>query len=484
MRILDLVLLAMKNKAFWYVASRYGTFAVQFVTSVYLAVELGPYCFGVWSFILLLVNIGTQCNWGISNAVSTLLVQHCKEGPRCEAYEFNAVLMTLGICVVPFLVAFADTVFSFPIFAKYGLGHFSYAVAFIVACYYLNSLFLNIFRVKNRLLEVVVDQSLFPLLILAVIFFFKGRSLLYALVISYVTAMVIALAVFLRARKVALYGRLNWQVIREIGRKGFYLFIYNACYYLIMLSTKMLISIYYPVDDFGRFAFAFSAANAMMLMVNSMLFLFFPKLISILKGGDFAKIRERLPRIRICYISIVNVICYIMIFVYGLLVRFLPKYEASYGVFIAILMTMLIYTLCFGYNIFMQAQNCERPLALFACVALLINVVGVWVAISVFRVPSELSLIGTVVAYVSYVAFVNGYSRHRLGLHIRWLESLQTWIGLIVPFVVSIGMLCAGLSYPWTVLLPLVAVVANPAGMRIFGRVALQIIRRPQMMDL
>ena len=246
------------NKIFWYLASRYGTFAIQFLTSILLAIKLGPYYFGLWSFILLLVNVGQQCNFGIAYAVNILLVQNKHDRAKCSDFELNALMLTGLVCVVPFLLAIYDTVFPIPLFAKYQLGKLSYAVAFIVSCFYLNQLFINVFRVKNRILEIAINQSLFPVLTFAVIFCATDRQLLHLLVSAYVLAMVASVGLFLRARMLSLGGsKFSLGVSRVILEKGFFLFLYNSCFFLIMLSSKTIISIYYPVETFAHFAFSF-----------------------------------------------------------------------------------------------------------------------------------------------------------------------------------------------------------------------------------
>ena len=57
---LDFFIAVFKNKIFWYLTSRYMVLGIQFLASIFLAVKLGAYYFGIWSFILLLVNIGSS----------------------------------------------------------------------------------------------------------------------------------------------------------------------------------------------------------------------------------------------------------------------------------------------------------------------------------------------------------------------------------------------------------------------------------------
>ena len=424
--MLTFVKSALKNKIFWYLASRYGTFAIQFLTSIWLAVKLGPYYFGLWSFILLLVNVGTQCNWGIANAVNILLVQHKEDRPRCAAYEFNSLVMTGAICIIPFLVALYDTFWPISLFAKYQLGRLSYAAAFIVACFYLNLLFINVLRVKNRILEIAINQSLFPVLAFAVIFFATDRQLLDLLVGAYVVAMLVSIFLFARTRCVALCGSVSTPVMREIAVKGFYLFLYNACFYLIMLSTKMLISAYYPVETFGHFAFAFNVANATTLFIDSLMFLLFPKMIDVLRKGEAAEVAEKLGVMRICYIGTMVMLFAGMTCAFSVLIRFMPKYAPSLPIFIALAGTLLVYTFCFGYSAFMLARNQERQMAAYSIVGLMTNIAAVWFLAAVCHIAVVWCLAGTAIAYLLYTVLVNGSVRRQLAV-MRILPSVVQW---------------------------------------------------------
>lgn len=417
MKALSLIKAALKNKIFWYLASRYGTFAIQFLTSIWLAVKLGPYYFGIWSFILLLVNIGSQCNWGVSNAVNILLVQNKSAKDKCVDFEYNALILTGIICIVPFFVAVADTLWPIPLFAKYHLGHFSYAVAIIVAGFYLNTLFINIFRVKNRILEIAINQSLFPVMALAVVIFASDRMLLMLLVGVYVASILVSIILFLRPRLISLKGVLSFATMRTIVTKGFFLFVYNACFYLIMLSTKAIISAYYSVETFGYFAFAFSVANATLLFIDSLMFLLFPKMIDILKGNDTGAIRESLSVMRIGYFFAISALFLCSTLLFRVIIVFVPKYDAAFPIFVAIALNMVLFSLCFGYTTYMLAHNKEKRLAGYSAMVLVLNILFVWFFVSILRVSVPYSLAGTGLSYLAYVLLINISCRRLLRIN-------------------------------------------------------------------
>ena len=55
------------NKVVLYLVTRYMTYAVQFITSIWVAVKLGPFYLGIWGVILLLINYFKLINFPIFN---------------------------------------------------------------------------------------------------------------------------------------------------------------------------------------------------------------------------------------------------------------------------------------------------------------------------------------------------------------------------------------------------------------------------------
>lgn len=143
----------MKNKIFWYLVSRYLTFGIQFITSIYIAVKLGAYYFGIWSFVLLLINIGNQFNWGIGNALNIIYVQNKDDREKCRCYCFNAMLLTFLIMIPVILFTLYERIFGIVYFQKYQLGNMIYGVALVICLNYVNTLLMNISRVKGHFLR-------------------------------------------------------------------------------------------------------------------------------------------------------------------------------------------------------------------------------------------------------------------------------------------------------------------------------------------
>ena len=61
------------NKAILYVISRYATYIIQFINSLFIAIYLGPFYLGIWGFINLVIGYISQLNFGISNSVNVII---------------------------------------------------------------------------------------------------------------------------------------------------------------------------------------------------------------------------------------------------------------------------------------------------------------------------------------------------------------------------------------------------------------------------
>ena len=410
---LRLIKSALKNKVFWYLASRYFVLGLQFIASIFLAVKLGAYYFGIWSFILLLVNIGSSCNWGIGTAATVLLVQHKEDETLCNQYTFNAFLLVLLTFIPPLLILAYDRIIGIPVFAKYHLGTLIYAVTAIVLLQYVSAFLVNIFRVKNKILEIIIQQTLWPVCMFCLVVLASGKHLLYLLTYSYAAVMLLLVVMFLGYKQVFWKEKRSSPMLKEIASKGFFLFLYNVCFTFIVLSTKLQISYFYSVDEFGYFAFAFALAQGVMLLLDSLIFLLFPKMIDMLKGDDTQKIIAGIDVLRKNYIFPLHLLFYTVLAISPLFFHYLPQYSKSFLPFILILFTLLMYSHCFGYNSYLLAQNKEKEFAGIVFGALILNNILVY-CLAASGVKSEYVILGTLITYAIYSVAVNCYALYCL----------------------------------------------------------------------
>ena len=220
----------LKNKVVFYLASRYLTYFIQFITSLIIAAELGPYYMGIWGFILLLLNYFQQINFGIANSFNVLYVLHKDNEKECNNYIGNSLvlLVYLSILVISFFLYYQ--LFGISYFDKFHVDKYIIWVSMIAVMQYFVIFFLNLFRVKNQLNRVTFCQSIIVLLNFACVFFFKGEELIQWLVAGYVVGNLLCIVMALTSGSIPKINEMKFskRVQLIILKKGLYLFLYNT----------------------------------------------------------------------------------------------------------------------------------------------------------------------------------------------------------------------------------------------------------------
>jgi len=406
---------------------------------MYIAVKLGPYYFGIWAFINLLIAVFSNINFGIANAINILLVQNKDNKSKCDSYIFNAFILVFVISLLPLGVLFYDRLFTIEYFAKYHLGNLIFIVALIIIVGHINTLFSNIFRVKNKIFEIAFNQSVLSVLIFILMFFASNRTLLILLTVAYLVANLLSLYLYYRAKTVVTKGSFDKSLSKNLLTKSLFLFIYNSCFYFIILSTKTLISYNYTVKEFGYFAFAFTIANASILLLDSFMFLIFPKTIDILKGTNLLQIKTKIDFFRNNYITTIQSIIYLAMPFCFVFIHFFEQYKNSYFSLILIMLTLMLYSNSAGYVNYLLANNYEKKIAFFAMTALIINIISVLALIKIFKVGFEYCILGTMITYFVYTAVIIIFSLKTLKIT-AFYETIKEIIPLniFIPFSVAL----------------------------------------------
>jgi len=252
---------------------------------------------------------------------------------------------------------------------------------------------------------------------------------------------------------------------------------------MIVLSTKTIISYYYAVEMFGYFAFAFSLANACMLLVDSFIFVVFPKMLDMLRDKKAAF--EKVVLLRNCYLLCISCIAYSAIPGCWLLLRFMPTYQEAFESFVMLILALAIYPLCYGYNTYMMAQNKEKSMALYILIALTLNVLLTFFAAAQLHVRMEYCTVGIMVAYGLFAMLINVNARR----HLQQKNTIRSLIGLlplyiIIPFFTALFLILTrqinSCIYIW---LPFVLFLAFASNQMLFiGKIVIKIIRSPDIL--
>ena len=428
-----------KNKVLHYVLSRYATYFIQFINSIFIAVYLGPYYLGIWGFITLIIQYLNQINLGIAHSVNAIIAIHKNKEWYVQKVIGTSITMLVGLSFLAILFFTFNEWFSLNLGDKYNFSMYAPAVAAIGILGYFNTLFSGIFRVYGRVIEIAINQSAFPVLMLITIFLFKGENLLWALVGANFVAFLLSFGLYLVKTPVKLTPLFIGKLVKTIQIKGWHLFVYNTSFYLIIISTKTFVSAYYSVEEFGYFTFAFALANVVLLLLQSFSFLIYPKLLNRLASASTEKIVELLSMVRDAYITSSHLLVHLAILIFPLFLLLFPQYNQSSNAFKLIALTVVLYTNSFGYSGLLIAKNYEKKLGTLSFFALILNISIAFILVKIMNVPFSYIILATLLTYIIYLYLLGKMTRRMMKLSSGFIAVLKDVFPLrmMIPFIVS-----------------------------------------------
>lgn len=432
-----MIKLILKNTIFQYVFSRYSIYLLQFLNSIFLAVYLGPYYMGVYGFIQLIIAYFNQFNFGIPFALNNILSIH-KNKSKYVSFTFNTGLsLVILLSIIVFLLFLISYLTNINIGKAYNFKEYSFIVCFIVILNYLNSIFINLFRVYNKLWEITFSQAIYPICICISIFFSKGEQLLNNLVWSNLISFLIVFILFLVRSPLSFHPIIAPSILKNLKNKSLLLFVYNSSFYLIFISTRSLVSINYSVSEFGLFTFSFTLAGIVFLLLDSFSFLIFPKLLNRLATIGNEKAHDLIKDMRSKYVLLAHILTYFSILSYKLFMCFFSKYQSTVTVFIFIALTQLVYSQCFGYPALLMARKKEKEIAFFALLSLIINILFGLILTNYFEVDYSYVILTSTFTYIIYTILVAK----------KGLKELNQDNSLTLVFRII---------FPWRLLIPII----------------------------
>lgn len=427
------------NSIIKYISSRYIIYIIQFINTLLIAKKLDPHNFGVWGFLLLIIIYFSYFNFGIPSSLN-ILASINKNKTKYVSLNFNTSLILIGVlsCIVIFAFS-VNSLLNFNFGEKYNFNENSLFILFIIIIGYFNSIFLNIFRIYNKLTEITFNQSITPISVLIIVLFYNGSSLIYYLLIGMIISNSLSLILFIKNCPLKIKWVYSKKLITKLQKSGIYFFIYNTSFYLILISTRSIISYYYKVEEFGFFNFAYSISNVIYLLLNSFIFLVFPKIINKLSTLDDNESYKLIYFIRSKYVLITNVISHFAIMCFPIFILTFPKYESAIYTFNLITLTQLVYANCFGSPVLLMARKKEKKIALSAFMILIINIVMTFIVVKIFKVNYSQVIIASTMTYLIYIININRLSLIEINKYKGIINLLTSTfsINLIIPFIIS-----------------------------------------------
>ena len=428
----------LKNKVLIYLISRYFVYGIQFVTSIIVAAKLGTFYMGVWGFVLLLINYFSQFHLGIANALNVLLIQHKDNRNEYNEYVWNAMLANVILLIVILLFYLYYRVIGIEEVERYHSEHYMIAICFIALFQYYNGIFNNIFRVKNQLNSISFCQSIVVILPFVCLPFFEGKVLVDILVGCYFISILICViySIFKGIIPNFKFSFLKTSRLKEILKKGIYLFFYNSCFAFIVISIRTIVSSNYSVESFGSFTFAFTLGNAVMMLMDAFSFIAFPKVLSILGNQNNIEVAIMLKKYHSIYTVSANLVMYVFFLLMPLLILLMPQYVDSIPAFNIIGLSLLMNAHNFLISSFLIARNKENISARISGIGLVINVALALLLVKIFEVDYNLVALAMVFTYFIITYITYWQCKKDISISLKEIFPLR----MVIPYVVALAL--------------------------------------------
>ncbi|WP_291857683.1 oligosaccharide flippase family protein [Marinilabilia sp.] len=486
LKFLQVLRKALKNKVLHYMFSRYATYFIQFINSLFIAVFLGPYYLGIWGFITLIIQYLNQINLGIAHSVNAIVSIHKNKEEYVK--KIIGTSFTMLIILSLFLVLFfaINKLLNWNLGTKYNFSTYAVPVVVIGILANFNTLFSSIFRIYGRIIEVALNQSSVPVFMLVAILLFKGKDLLWALVGANFLAFFLSFILYLIRTPVKIKFLFIPRLIKVIQIKGWHLFVYNSSFYLIIISTKTLVSNYFSVDEFGYFTFAFALSNTVLLLLQAISFLIYPKLLNRFAHSSNKTVSEILNSVRDTYISVSHGLIHFAIMMFPFFLFFFPKYQNTANTFHVIALAIVLHTNSFGYQGLLIAKRKEQRLGLLALFALILNIIIAYFLIEFVKVRYYQVIYSVLFSYIVFVFLVSYYGRKSINSSLRLNRIMKDAfpVRIFFPFILSLGVSFLEIENYWKVLPFMVFMGLNASRMPHLLSLVKKIINNPKFINV
>ena len=474
------------NKAILYVISRYATYIIQFINSLFIAIYLGPFYLGIWGFIILILGYARQLNFGVSSSVNVFVSIHIKDEKYVSRIVGNGIsmLFLLSLLIVTFF--FINYLGVIKIGEKYSFNTYALIICVIAVIEHFNTLLTYIIRAYGKLFAIAVNQSLFPILIFFLIPFFRSKDLLWAMVIANLISTFISFILLIIQSPVKLRPLFEWTLIKKIQKKGWYLFIYASSFHFIMISTNSFISGNYKVEQFGLFTFSYSLSNVILLLLTSIANLISPKVLNRFSTYSNEKIINILDEIRTAYMSLAHALIHFVIMAFPLFLFFFKSYQSAGNVFNVTALTVVLNSNLFGYTTLLIARGKEKKISSYSLIALLINVSIAFILVYWLKVPFYYVMFATMIAYLFFVLLIGLEGRKELLLPYTVIETIKDVFPLkiFIPFSVSILLIFISVPDIYFIIPFILYIILNKDDLLKIKNIVFYIIKKPDFINI
>ena len=457
-----------KGKVFSFIFFRYLGYGIQFVNSLLIAKFLGPFYFGIYGFSTLMLQYINYSHLGIPYSFNVELSKNIKKIDDNEKRLLgNSMLMLFLIALILLFIVVVISNVHIDLFEKYRFNNYIFIIIFIVIFDLLCQLFINLYRAFHYFKKISFYQITPQFLVLISISFFynNNEKLLLAVFLSQLIGLIISFIVFNINKPLIPIWNINLQKGIRLIIRGISLLMYNFMFSLILISSRTMISIFYSVEDMGSYSLINSLSNAIGMLLGSISFIFFSKMISRLKSDvPNENVKEFIEKVNYWYFLSTSFVIFLAISIVPTFSFFFPEYSNAIVPFSFLLLTQLVISYLFGYAEFLIARGREQRLIFLAIISIFINVGGIFILYKIGLTYKYIPLV-TLLAIGVYVVLARHYASRlmdgELGIVSFIYNFLMNKMFLSVLLVVLVNLVSKGYIFNFIGLISLLFVAGK-----------------------
>ena len=430
-----------KNPIFVFMINRYLSYGLLIIRGLIIAKFLGPYYFGIWGFLNLILQYLQYSTFGINYAITVQLSTKAQNDKNINGqFSSIALILTVYIDLIIIIIGLILHFSGVKVFPRYEFDRYLIIILLIACLANIQQVLINIYRVYKNILRIAsIEISSAIILLISAIYFKEDKLIATQLITMFLTG-IISLAILLYRLPFKFKFQFDMKKFKTLLLLGFSLLIYNFSFYFVTISARTVVSVFYSVEILGFFTLASTIAYATLLGLQSAAWAVYPAVLSrtTLDMG-LESVRKTVYYINQVY----NTACFLLVFIITIflpvLFIYIPKYSPALPLLTIMLISQVILSISFGFNTLAVSRNEQQKVAniglgiillitLFSIVISLLHIKYTWIAFSI--------LVGSIIYTILQVKLGKKLLESKKSLIIE-LKSMFP-IGVIVAMVISI----------------------------------------------
>lgn len=356
---------------------KYFSYIGLFVRGIMIAKILGPSLLGGWGILMLIIQYLSYSNFGVQYAFTKGLATFEKEDFSNKSIFVNSIFsLTLIFSIVIILITLVAYLFFFSALQYYDINNYLWMITIYIVMHHFQQLYVNYFREESKFFITAISEILIAFLPIISLFFFDKHVVTYLLLFSFIVSKFLSILLFAINIRYTIKLTLNIINYKKIIITGIPLMLYNFSYYLISMSAKTIVGFNNDSVTMGFYHISVNISNSVLLGINTISWILFPKLLRSFKHCDDSNDKvELIHKTILEYNTIVHIILLIIIVFVPILYLILPQYSDSLVILSLFLVSQAILSQVFVFTSYLIANNKIIQLSLIT----LMNVFIVWV---------------------------------------------------------------------------------------------------------